>query len=107
MRNLIFILFVCLITAGGLACNSNERLLSQKPPTQTTPANPPADGARRITADELYKLWEKNEVVIIDTRTDVAFKLEHIKGAILMPAGTVLQHVNELPKDKLIGAYCT
>ena len=107
MRSLIFILFACLITAGALACNSNETLLSQKAPTQATPASPPADGARRITADELHKLWEKNEVVIIDTRQEPAFKAEHIKGAILMPAGTVLQHINELPRNKLIAAYCT
>jgi hypothetical protein len=107
MRSRIFILFTCLITAGVLACNSNETLLSQKPPTQATPAGTPADNARRITADELHKLWEKNEVVIIDTRQEPAFKQERIKGAILMPAGTVLQHIDELPRNKLIAAYCT
>ena len=91
------------IIVGLVACNSNETLLSQKPP----PASSPSDGARRITADELHKLWEKGDVFIIDTRNDVVFKQERIKGAILMPAGTVLQHVDELPRNKLIVAYCT
>ena len=97
------------VIAGLLACNSNETLLTQKSPGQTsaTPAPPPADNARRITAAELYKLWEKNEVVIIDTRPEPAYKQEHIKGAILMTAGTVLAHIDELPKNKLIAAYCT
>ena len=109
MRWLTLLLFASLIAGGLLACNSNETLLSQKPPAQAPPATPaPAtDNARRITASELHKLWEKNEVVIIDTRTEPAFKQEHIKGAILMPTGTVLEHINELPKNKLIAAYCT
>jgi predicted sulfurtransferase len=94
--------------AGLAACNSNETLLSQKPINTTAPpASPPADNARRITADELHKLWEKNDVMIIDTRAEVAFKQEHIKGSISMPTGTVLDHLNELPRNKLIAAYCT
>src|SRR4029077_5866767 len=77
MRRLIFLLFVCLFTGGLLACNSNETLLSQKPanqapPLSQTPASQPSDSARRITADELHKLWEKNDVMIIDTRGEAA-----------------------------------
>ena len=93
--------------ASVLACNSNETLLSQPPAQTATPAKGPGDGARRITADELHKLWEKNDVVIIDTRAEPAYKQEHIKGSISMPTGTVLQHISELPKNKLIAAYCT
>ena len=107
---LILLLFAGLITAGLLACNSNETLLSQKPPAQTTPATgttPPPDNARRIGAEELHKLWEKNDVLIIDTRAESAYKAEHIKGSISMPTGTVLDHLNELPRNKLIAAYCT
>jgi 3-mercaptopyruvate sulfurtransferase SseA len=108
IRWLVIMLLGGAIIAGLAACNSNETLLSQKPPTQTpAQTTPPPDNARRITADELHKLWEKNEVVIIDTRAEPAYKQEHIKGALLMPAGTVLQHIDELPKNKLIAAYCT
>jgi rhodanese-related sulfurtransferase len=52
-------------------------------------------------------LWEKNDVMVIDTRPEPAYKAEHIKGAISMPTGTVLDHVNDLPRNKLIAAYCT
>jgi rhodanese-related sulfurtransferase len=92
-----------------LACNSNETLLTanSRPPTQATPATAPTDNARRITAEELHKLWEKNEVLVIDTRAESAFKQEHIKGAISVPAGTVLTRLDELPRNKLIAAYCT
>jgi 3-mercaptopyruvate sulfurtransferase SseA len=106
MRCLIFLLFVCLFTVGLLGCNSNETLLSQKPLNQP-PATPPADDARRITADELHKLWEKGDVVVIDTRPEPSYKQEHIKGSISMPSGHVLEHLSELPRTKLIAAYCT
>jgi 3-mercaptopyruvate sulfurtransferase SseA len=100
-----------LVTIGGLvACNSNEALLSQTPKTAPTPqpsAPPPADSARRITAADLHDLYQKGNVVIIDTRAESAYKDEHIKGSISMPTGTVLARIDELPRDKMIVAYCT
>jgi len=111
MRFIALAFLAILVTIGGLvACNSNETLLSQTPkkaPTPQQPAQPPADNARRITAAEVYDLYQKGEVVIIDTRAEPAYKDEHIKGAILMPTGTVLSRVGELPRDKMIVAYCT
>jgi rhodanese-related sulfurtransferase len=85
-------------------------MLSQTPrtsPTPTQPPPPPADNARRINAAELHDLWQKGDVVIIDTRAEAAYKDEHIKGAISMPTGTVLERIDELPRNKLIAAYCT
>ena len=107
MRWLVSLIGICVITAGILACNSNETLLSQKPVNQPPPAGTPADNARRIGVEELHKLWQTNDVYIIDTRAESAYKQEHIKGSVSMPTGTVLDHLSELPKDKLIAAYCT
>jgi 3-mercaptopyruvate sulfurtransferase SseA len=111
MRCLILLILASALTLGLLACNSNETLLSQKPanraPVSQTPASQPADDARRITAGELHKLWEKNDVVIIDTRPEPAYKAEHIKGSISMPTGHLLERLSELPRNKMIAAYCT
>jgi hypothetical protein len=108
MRWLVSLIGICVITAGILACNSNETLLSQKPANQAAaPAGTPADAARRIGVEELHKLWQSNDVYIIDTRAESAYKMEHIKGSVSMPTGTVLDHLNDLPKSKLIAAYCT
>ena len=90
MRNLILLMIAVAIFAGLLACNSNETLLS-----------------RRISVEELHKLWEKNDVLVIDTRPEPAYKQEHIKGSISVPAGTLAQKYEELPRDKMIVAYCT
>ena len=111
MRFIALAFLALLVTIGGLvACNSNETLLSQTPkaaPTPPQPAPPPADNARRITAAELHDLYQKGDVVIIDTRAEPAYKDEHIKGSISMPTGTVLSRLDELPRNKMIVAYCT
>ena len=109
MRNSILLILAFVIAAGVLACNSNETLLSQTPAQvkPVAPATPPPDNAKRITAEELHKLWEKNEVLVIDTRAEAAYKQEHIKGSISMPTGTLLPRIDELPKNKMIVAYCT
>ena len=107
MRWFMSLTLACLTTAGLIACNSNETLLTQQSPKQASPASSPADNARRIGAEELHKLWANNDVFIIDTRAESAYKEEHIKGSVSMPAGTVLNHLNEIPRDKLIAAYCT
>ena len=110
MRSSIWVALLILITVVALACNSNETLLSQTPQPANkaaTPAPQPTDNARRITAAELHKLWEKNEVTIIDTRVEPAYKQEHIKGALLVPAGTLLGKFEQLPRGKMIVAYCT
>src|SRR5215471_8942596 len=108
---LFTLLSLGLTLAVGLltACNSNETLVAQgKNPTPTPQAAAnPADNARRIKVDELHALWEKNQVLIIDTRSEAAYKESHIKGSISMPTGTVLQRLEELPRNKMIVAYCT
>ena len=115
MRILICLLTAALGAALLVACNSQEGSATRLPSlTQTsTPGSSPqqvhnpTDGARRITAEELHAMWEKNNVLIIDTRNDAAFKQSHIKGAILIPAGDVPGRIDELPKDKFIATYCT
>jgi hypothetical protein len=76
MRFIALASIALLVAIGGLvACNSSETLLSQTPATSTSPqqqTSPPNDGARRITAADLHKLWEKGDVLIIDTRAESA-----------------------------------
>ena len=110
-----FLLLTLLAMAVGVmtlaACNSNETMLSQNSSAPAnkpaTPATPPPDNARRITVEDLHKLWATNDVLIIDTRAESAYQQEHIKGSISMPTGTVLQRIDELPRNKMIVAYCT
>jgi 3-mercaptopyruvate sulfurtransferase SseA len=113
MRSLTLLTLTAILGVIALtACNSNETLLSQSNSASanksaTPPPPAPADSAKRITADELHKLWSNNQVLIIDTRAESAYQTEHVKGSISMPTGTVLQRIDELPRDKMIVAYCT
>ena len=97
-------------------CNSNDKVANkgntQTPSRATTTARqplPPAasDGARRITTVELDDALKKGEAVVVDVRNDAAYKLGHVKGAILIPVTEVAQHLSELPHDKLIVTYCS
>ena len=116
MRNLLICSFAGVVAAALLlACNSHEgsvtKLIGQSksptPASQQVPVHNPADDARRITAEELYKMYEENKVLIVDTRNEAAFKQGHIKGAILIPSNEVATRLGELPKDKFIATYCT
>jgi predicted sulfurtransferase len=96
-----------------VACNSqdaNRRSgnIAQKTGTPQT-AQPPSslNTARRITAEELHKLWQKDEVLIVDTRNEPSFKQGHIRGAILIPTTEFASRADELPKSKMIVTYCT
>ena len=111
MRLAILLSFSLVIAVGLLAgCNSQEAFVPQAPSTPTVqspqPKNP-ADEARRITAEELHKLWDKKDVLIIDTRGEPDYKASHIPGSISVPANEVATKFEELPRNKMIVAYCT
>ena len=104
-------LTVLLVLSGAIAfvgCSAagNKVTRIPQPATTTTPATY-ADGARRITIIELQDLIKKHEAFIVDVRNDASYNAGHIPGAKLIPAGEILNHVDELPKDKLIVTYCS
>lgn len=118
MRHVFLCCLGLLLALGVLAaCNSNESLVTQSPkaagqtsnaPAQTPQtAQNPTDNARRITAADLHALWEKNEVLIVDTRNEPSFKQSHIRGAVLIPTNEFASRTGELPRNKMIVAYCT
>lgn len=94
-----------------IGCNTSGTKVTKIGPTgnANTPAVPTAyaDGATRITITELQSKMKKNEVFIVDVRDEASFNAGHLPGAKLIPANQILNHVNELPKDKLIVTYCS
>ncbi len=115
MRAFILMMAMSLL-AVLVACNSqdgsrgsgNTAQKTQTPRTsQTQPPQNSLEGARRITAQELHNLWEKDEVLIVDTRSEETFKQGHIRGSILIPYNEFSARADGLPKSKMIVTYCT
>ena len=114
MRLFISFALVVLGAFALIACNSAEKLASQKPTAnlntaaKATPnAIPTSDGVRRITTVELRDLLSKGQAVVIDVRNEASYKAGHIRGAKLIPTSEFLARINELPRDKMIVTYCS
>ncbi|HEV7373753.1 MAG TPA: rhodanese-like domain-containing protein [Pyrinomonadaceae bacterium] len=114
-------LFFSLLAAVALAvlmlagCNSQDmkgNVAGGSGKSATTPAsssaqNVPSDGVRRITTVELRDDLDKGNTIVIDTRPLENYKQSHIKGSISVPLDQVQSRINELPRDKMIVAYCS
>ena|SRR5438477_12020594 len=98
------------------ACNSKDRAgtggiagsagSGTSPATSSTP-NVPSDGVRRVTLVELRDALDKGTAIVVDTRDAASYKSSHIKGSINIPLNDVANRTNELPRDKMIVAYCS
>ena len=71
-------------------------------------AAPATDQPPRMALDEFKALYDDpaKRPLILDVRAKDAFDAGHITGAISFPESDVDARVAELPKDKLIIAYC-
>ena len=111
MRLIISFLAIAVMALGVLtACNSAEWKKAQTSPASRTSAPAPpvmADGARRVTVAELKDLLAKNEAIVVDVRNQSSFDIGHIRGARLIPEAEVINHADELPRNKLIVTYCS
>lgn len=102
----LFVMLVLVTAAVVISCNAVNKAHSQQK-TQLSPETTYADGARRVTIEELEALVKNNEAVVIDVRNQASYDAGHIPGSKLIPAGEIQNHLDELPKDKLIITYCS
>ena len=112
MRLLSLFSAALIMTVALVACNSNDlgKLKGKSATTSSTPGQPahsPSDGVRRITPAELSADLASGKAIVIDVRSEMAYKEAHIKGARLIPVNEVLAKSGELPRDKLIVTYCS
>jgi len=74
----------------------------------TTPGGPTEEPPPRMALADFMTLYNDpaKRPLIIDVRAKEAYDAGHIAGAISFPESDVDTRINELPKDKLIIAYC-
>ncbi len=75
-------------------------------PVLITPGAVDPDEPPRISLEELQALLLKPDTLLVDVRSQMGYEEGHIKGAVSYPFPTIEQHINDVPKDKLIVAYC-
>lgn len=92
-------------TSAGVPSGNQPGALSNNQPVQ-----PAASGAEppRMTMDEFKKLYDDpaKRPLIIDVRAKASYDEGHIKGSISFPEAEVDSRVAEMPKDRLVVAYC-
>ena len=72
---------------------------------QAVPAT--AAEAPRMEGAEVKSLVDKGEALLLDVRDKDAWDAGHAQGALHIPLDQLPSRLKELPKDKLIAAYCT
>ncbi len=105
------LLSTSLLTACQMA-NSQQANSQQQANTQTPSPAPQQkqeteNDMKRISVDQAKAAYDKDGVVIVDTRAADHYKQEHIKGAINIPSNEFQNRYKELPTNKQIIAYCS
>lgn len=102
-------------TAASKTATSKSTPAKTPPPVQVNtgdpipPPQPPeqGDGVRRIAPAEAREALDKGRAIIIDVRNEEAYKMGHVKGALLIPVNDFVARMKDLPRDKLIITYCS
>jgi rhodanese-related sulfurtransferase/DNA-binding transcriptional ArsR family regulator len=59
-----------------------------------------------ISAEEVRKGIDRNEIVLIDARPEGEYQAGHLPDAVSVPIDMLSNRIDELPKGKLMVAYC-
>jgi hypothetical protein len=121
MRFILSLTAFLAVALGVLAgcTNTASPLKSQNTNTTTTTknTNPQAapkaddhghtDDAPRISLADAKKDFDAGDAIFVDTRAEVSYQQEHIKGAMNLPMEAVELRYKEIPTGKKIIAYCS
>ncbi|HEY8562364.1 MAG TPA: rhodanese-like domain-containing protein [Pyrinomonadaceae bacterium] len=121
MRYYISLLAIAVISISMFTACQNAASSSSPTAARTDSANPgatetpkgnsqpedPLAKVARISLADAKKAFDEGSAVFVDTRAEVQYKQEHIKGAINIPAEAFQTRYAEVPKDKKIITYCS
>ncbi len=75
-------------------------------PALVTPGAVDPNEPPRISLQDLQQLLTQPDTLLVDVRTAASYEERHIKGAVSYPFPTIEQHIQDVPRDKFIVAYC-
>jgi rhodanese-related sulfurtransferase len=121
--NLLSAATVISISISLAACNPNsksETSITSQPsetaaPATITPDMHAMDAAenasnsefKRINVKDAHKAISEGKAVMVDVRSEDAYKVSHIKGAHLVSTDKIVEHSKEHFKGKQVITYCS
>jgi hypothetical protein len=75
-------------------------------PAVVTPGAVDPDEPPRISLQVLQQVLTQPDTLLVDVRTAGSYAERHIPGAVSYPFSTIDQHIQDVPRDKFIVAYC-
>jgi rhodanese-related sulfurtransferase len=103
------------IRLGGTITDLTELELSYAPPFSSAkdPVNMAGYVAENVLAGRMevlttdqFMAYDKENVMVVDVRTEMEFSNGHIEGAINIPVDSLRERIGELDKNKEILEYC-
>ncbi|SDU45234.1 rhodanese-like domain-containing protein [Jiangella alkaliphila] len=62
--------------------------------------------AAEVTVDELAAQWKSGDAAIVDVREPGEYVEAHIPGVQLIPMGSVIEQIDDLPRDRTVYVVC-
>lgn len=115
MRYYISLIALAVIGISIFTACQNTSTTPTTETAKTNSAEPAATGkpedplakVPRISLADAKKAFDEGNVVFVDTRAEIQYREEHVKGSINIPAETFETRFAEVPKDKKIITYCS
>ncbi len=107
MRLFTYSVGLLLVAVFLLACNPSDSQVATQTQKAVSASTPYADGARRVTIEELEELIAEGKAFVVDVRNQDSFDAAHIPNSKLIPYAEIVNRSNELPRDKTIVTYCS
>ena len=109
---LVGALLGCEHAVAGTKPATAKKAAAAATPTPAAPTPAPVakttDEVPRVTPQEAAAAVAAGTAVIVDVREDAAWDAAHVKGALHVPLREIeANHLDALPRDKRIIAYCS
>ena len=100
------LLVATLMLLALAACTSSTTPATEQ--VEEPAAKPtPSDLVPRITIEELLQKMESEaDILVVDTRHEEQYDVDHIKGAVSAPLSTIIEGGWMPPSDKEVILYC-
>jgi rhodanese-related sulfurtransferase len=106
MKNIVAVAVTAVLAAGVASAQYKPKPKTPAQNQAQLQAVKPSTEFRRISREEAYKLYQKNEAVFVDVRSHHSFSTGHIKGALSIPGSQLIQRFSEVTPGKIVITYC-